>query len=172
MNIDNNDNKIISELKIGQQVHLSNYQDNDFTISDKESMKRHNEYYDNILCSYSDKLKGNLAQKHFYKKIFFWICVSILIVILLFFIGITWWIAGYVLGNPDITFDLAGIVSVITGTAVTFLTSFMILPKIITDYLFNKDEEKNMMQIIENIQKHDLTIRNDIRHTNNKIEND
>ena len=46
----------------------------------------------------------------------------------------------------------------------------MILPKIITDYLFNKDEEKNMMQIIENIQKHDLTIRNDIRYTNNKID--
>lgn len=37
------------------------------------------------------------------------------------------------------------------------------IPKIITKYLFNRKEEENMMNIIQNIQKHDLTIRQDIK---------
>ena len=54
-------------------------------------------------------------------------------------------------------------VSVITGTVVTMLSSLstmivsiLKLPKIIAEYLFNKKEDKQMNQIIKNIQSYEI----------------
>ena len=62
-----------------------------------------------------------------------------------------------------LTFQINNIVAVVTAIGTAFVSSFFIIPKIITKYLFNRKEEENMMNIIQNIQKHDLTIRQDIK---------
>lgn len=64
-------------------------------------------------------------------------------------------------------FQINNIISIISAISIAFVSSFMIIPKIITNYLFNLNEEKNMMEIIQNIQKHDLNIRQDIKEYKN-----
>lgn len=37
-------------------------------------------------------------------------------------------------------------------------TIYLTIPKIISNYLFNKDEEKYMCEIVKNIQGHDIAL--------------
>ena len=47
----------------------------------------------------------------------------------------------------------------------------MILPKVITRYLFNKKEEENMMNVINKIQEYDTKIRQNIKEHDDKKDN-
>ena len=45
---------------------------------------------------------------------------------------------------------------------VYMLGTFMVVPQMITKYLFNKKEEENLAAIISKIQKYDRDIRGDL----------
>lgn len=49
-----------------------------------------------------------------------------------------------------------------TGT-VSFASVFIVLPKIIAEYLFNTSDEKNMVDIIKNMQEYDKSLRENIK---------
>ena len=77
----------------------------------------------------------------------------------------------FIFANPDVSFDIASIVSLIGAMATAFISSFMILPKVITRYLFNKKEEENMMNVINKIQEYDTKIRQNIKEHDDKKDN-
>lgn len=81
--------------------------------------------------------------------------VSCAILVLSFLAGLVIPIV-YLLCSKDLI--LANYLSLILPELLTFFTSFMVIPKIITNYLFNKDEEKYMSQIISNTQKFDSNL--------------
>ncbi len=82
-------------------------------------------------------------------------------------IGSVWVIIQMTYQYQHLTFAIQNVISIVSAISVAFIASFMIIPKIITNYLFNLNEEKNMMEIIQNIQKHDLAIRKDIKEYKN-----
>ena len=139
-----------------------------FVTNDEISMRHHNEAYTKILEAYSDTLKTNLENKNQYKRKFFYCCLYTLRPLAFGFPAILTIIIGYILLYPDNHLDIKSIVTVITAMSAAFISSFMILPKIITQYLFNLDEEKNIREIIKNIQEHDKVIREDIKEFRNK----
>lgn len=130
---------------------------NSFVGNDELSMRSHNESYTKILAGYSNTLEENLTAKCDYKKWFFWCCIGILFSVAMTLIG----------SVQHLTFAIQNVISIVSAISVAFIASFMIIPKIITNYLFNLNEEKNMMEIIQNIQKHDLAIRKDIKEYKN-----
>lgn len=73
-----------------------------------------------------------------------------------------------ILNNPNKEFDIKSITTIISAISIAFISSFMYIPKLITRYLFNLNEDANMIEVIQNIQRHDLTIRKNINNTTKK----
>ena len=59
--------------------------------------------------------------------------------------------------NNEVSTDT--LIVTMVNTIISFLSSFIVLPKIIAEYLYNSDEEKDMTELIKNIQERDKTIR-------------
>lgn len=110
----------------------------------------HETAYTKILDAYAKNIEKTLEKKRCYKSLIFWlsfglligvfILLVVLLVILLWkkpFSGITEWC------------------SIVIPALVSFLTVFFVIPKVITEYLFNSEEEKYMSEIIKNIQNYD-----------------
>lgn len=107
--------------------------------------KVHEEDYTKILAAYAENLGITLKRKRRYKTLVFWLSYVLLIAVSFVFgkmlfsdfeNSAKWW-------------------SVIGPALASFLTVFIVIPKIITDYLFNAEEEKYMSEIIKNIQSYD-----------------
>ncbi len=133
---------------------------------DIQSMINHNKSYDRILELYIKSVEENMSAKKRYKRRFSRCCniilYSISATLLLSLICIMIMTFKY----PHIDFNIQNIIAVISAISVAFVSSFMIIPKMITQYLFNLNEEDNVRHIIKNIQEHDLTIRKSIHHDN------
>lgn len=148
-----------------QSLKESTFRDNEtsFVSNDVVSMEAHNESYTNILKAYSEELEGNIRFKNKCKGCFFYLCVGVMGSICIALIAVLGTITYMTFKYQHLTFQINNIVAVAAAIGTAFVSSFFIIPKIITKYLFNRNEEENMMNIIQNIQKHDLTIRQDIK---------
>lgn len=126
--------------------------------SDTISMKLHNNQYDELLTCYVVHTKSSFKTKQLYKKIFFWCSIGILvsIVILLIFTTIVCIFRK---------FDTS-VISILVPVATSFLTVFIVIPQIITKYLFNEMEEENISKMVGNIQQMDREIRKNIFSNN------
>lgn len=134
-----------------------------FVGNDIVSMESHNESYTNILKAYSDSLKANLKFKNCCKNLFFYLCIAVMGIICIALVSILFIITYMTFKYQHLSFQISNIIAIVTAIGGAFISSFIIIPKIITEYLFNLKEEENMMNIIQNIQKHDLEIRKDIK---------
>ena len=112
-----------------------------------ELTKQHENSYTQILKAYTTDLEKTLKTKRLYKHFVFWLAFVFLVVSFLFF-GIMI-IISLKLENLERT--ILAIIPVI----ISFLTIFIVIPHIITEYLFNLEEEKYMSEIIKNIQIYD-----------------
>lgn len=110
----------------------------------------HEECYTDILKSYSKTLQTTLEKKLCYKKLIFWLSFMLLCIfpiIIVVIICLYLWDGYY-----D---NIAGWCSVIIPALISFLIVFIVIPQVITQYLFNADEEKYMSDIIKHIQDYD-----------------
>lgn len=130
--------------------------DEELKASDIESMKKHNQDFNALLSAYVKNADKNLRNKLELKITFFYVCIIIMILVTF----VTILISCIALFND---FKTEHIISVLLTNAVSFFTSFIILPKTIATYLFNTDEEKNMTEIIKSIQDYDKDIRNRLK---------
>lgn len=135
------------------------HSDYDLMESDTDSMKIHNQCFNQLLKAYVKNADKNLNTKLSLKITFFYICVVILILITISMVLISM----FALFN---NFEKSTLFSILLTNAVSFLTSFIVLPKIIAKYLFNTEEEKNMTEIVKSIQAYDKDIRNRYRKRN------
>lgn len=127
--------------------------DNTLKYSDINSMKNHNENFDRLLSIYVDNAYKNLTKKFDFKKEFFEVCLNTMVLVTLLMMFVTVWVLIKGVAGTEI-------ISILITNIGAFLTTFIILPKTIADYLFDSEEEKNMTEIIKNIQEHDKDIRN------------
>lgn len=132
--------------------------------NDIDAVIEHNRSYSFILKSYSKNLKASSELKLKLKKEFFNQCCLILGVIVLVLVLVIIWTTFRILSYPEIKFDTNGITTVLATLAGTFLTSFIVLPYVISKYLFDTEEEKHLMNVLKIIKAYDLYVR---KHLNN-----
>lgn len=127
--------------------------------SDTSNLSEHNKQYTELLKAYVEDFKENSKNKRKNKEKLFKIAK-----LLLFFIPTTTIILMFVilfcLANNKVSI-LDAIPELIVALT-TLLGTFMTIPKMITKYLFNKDEEEHLAKIIGKIQKYDRDIREDL----------
>ena len=120
-------------------------------LSDKE---QHEASYTEILKAYTKSIQKTLCWKFWFKVAMFFLSYALLIAVSvwLFFA-----LKGSVASKEAVeaVFDWKEWLVSIGPVVVSFLTVFIVIPKVITEYLFNSEEEKYMSEIIKNIQDYD-----------------
>lgn len=117
----------------------------------KETAKaKHESAYTTILDAYAENIEKTLKTKRLFKAMVFWLAFALLALVFLLLVGLLIWSVW----KKPFT-GLKEWCTVIIPALVSFLTVFFVIPKIITEYLFNSEEEKYMSEIIKNIQNYD-----------------
>ena len=121
---------------------------------------KYTDAYINILDTYKEQISSSVTKKNDLKECFFKTIKVIM-----------YWLAGIFACTLALSIILFAImifnnyssVAVITGAITTIFSSFTTmvlsifkLPKIIAEYLFIKEEDKLMSEIIQNIQKYEI----------------
>lgn len=127
--------------------------------SDTSSLSKHNKQYTALLKAYVKYFKLNSENKSKNKEelfsiakgLLFWmpLCTVIFIFATLILLAI---------GIIDFLESLPGLFTAL----VSLIGTFMVVPQMITEYLFNKEEEKHLTDIIGKIQEYDRDIRGGI----------
>lgn len=123
------------------------------TEFNKSSPKdKHETAYTDILDAYKDNIKSTLAKKSTYKPIIFWLSFSFLLIAFLMVLIL---VISFVFWQEPLFDDTIELCAVIIPALASFLTVFFVIPKVVTEYLFNTEEEKYMSEIIKSIQNYD-----------------
>lgn len=104
--------------------------------------------YSEILQNYQNYINKALIAKICFKWITF-----IVVIIILTFISVSTMIIF--IKCISLNMEIVDWISIAIPTLTSFLSSFIILPKIITEYLFSKDEETNMRDFIKLVMEYD-----------------
>ena len=117
----------------------------------KETAKdKHENAYTTILDAYAENIEKTLKTKRLLKAMVFWLAFALLSIVFLLLVFLLFWLVW----KKPFT-GLKEWCTVIIPALVSFLTVFFVIPKIITEYLLNSEEEKYMSEIIKNIQNYD-----------------
>lgn len=134
-------------------------------LDSNDKKTTHNQYteaYVELLSTYSEHFRKASEKKNELKKEFFefiknimcwmvWIFAGVIVLTLILIISLAW------TGNTaDVTEIITAAIVSIISSFVTMVLAIFKLPKIIADYLFNKQEDKMMKSIIKNIQKYEI----------------
>ncbi len=119
---------------------------NDSQFNKPTSKEKHEDAYTKILDAYAADIVETLEKKSIYKSHVFWLSFSLLVGVSLLIV--------YLLRFKTLS-TVTEWCMVVLPALVSFLTVFFVIPKIITEYLFNSEEEKYMSEIIKNIQNYD-----------------
>lgn len=149
---DNNDN--INDLQ-NNNSFLENYQNLDYTYKESQNNQiiKREKLFNTFLESYTKEYKYKSEQKRKLKYIFF-----IVILVILGIIVISSIILLIVLLNLKL--NLSNIIITLVSTSAEIITSLLILPKIIAEYLFDKEEEQHLNEIISKMQDYNLNSKN------------
>lgn len=124
--------------------------------SDTSSLSAHNQQYTELLRAYVFDFRENSNAKRKNKTSMFRIAKGLLIgipaAIIMFLL-----LCLLCLALDKVT--VIEILPEIVTALVTLLGTFMVIPQMITKYLFNKKEEENLALIIGKIQEYDRDIR-------------
>ncbi len=130
--------------------------DADLANIDRGSMKKHSGEYDKLLSAYTSHIEKTLNSKR-NMKLWFYV-ISIIVMFLstvILIICVIYTISS--IHNSSLGF-LDYIPSCVTALS-SFLTVYIVIPKIIAKYLFNSHEENVMKDIVTSIQEYDKQIR-------------
>ena len=120
--------------------------DTDDEFNAEKNVSRHEKRYTDILDAYTDSLQETLKRKLKYKTWIFWLSFVLLCAFPI----------GFVILVSTKRFDsISEWCAVIVPVLISFLTVFIVIPQVITQYLFNAEEEKYMSDVIKHIQDYD-----------------
>ena len=121
---------------------------------------QYKEAYVGILNAYQEQLKQSVVKKNELKDNFFK-CIKNIMYFMVVTFGIVVIFSLIIMGLMIIFESIS--TEIVSGTLLSIISSFVTmilaiykLPQIIADYLFNKEEDKQMTDIIINIQKYEL----------------
>lgn len=177
-NISTNGDNIFNENEL-EDVNSSNYNninnlqddinflkdfrqlDYDYTKSQNEQIIEREKLFNNFLKEYTQTFKEKSKQKKILKNIFFG-CIMIVL------IGVPT-VSFVFIAKADNTIEL---IATVLSSLGEFITAFIILPKIIAKYLFDKEEDKNLTNLIIKMQDYNLSSKHKgKKDENNDIEN-
>lgn len=115
-----------------------------------EEQKKRDEKITELLRYYTENYKRKSDGNKHYKRIIFGVSISILIVFSFIILYLF-----YRCSNMKDA-DLVNHLSVLVTACVTYLTLVIGILKIITQYVFPKNEEEYITRIVQSIQKNDL----------------
>lgn len=124
--------------------------------SDTSNLTKHNEQYTTLLKVYVNNFHKVAIDKRAHKRILFYVSIFLLIIITLATIALMFLSLYYLVTDQADTLE---VIPQLIASLSSFLGTFIVIPKIITKYLFNKKEEENLANIIEKIQQYDRDIR-------------
>ncbi|MCI9357862.1 MAG: hypothetical protein HFH59_10035 [Lachnospiraceae bacterium] len=132
--------------------------DDELQNDDRIRMKERNKKYSEVLDAYVSNTKKVLWIKLVFRVIFLLVSMGALVGIFVVFCAVLWWAAN---GKIEAGY-LETVVTIISSMA-AMMTVFIVLPKIMTKYLFDVEEEKNIYNIVKQIQDYDQVIRENLR---------
>lgn len=106
--------------------------------------------YTNLLDAFKENFKNTFKQKLKEKNIFFIFSLTLLGTMTIAFAFLSCWI---IVNNKKI--EIATLTAFVSAFA-SLLSLYIIFPKIIAEYLFNKNEDDKMVELIKGIQEHDM----------------
>ena len=133
----------------------------DLNKSDVSSLSKHNHQYTKLLKTYVKEFKINSKNKSNNKESIFIIAKRLLTYIPLF--TCFFMLATLLLLALNVIDFLEAIPGLLTAL-VSLIGTFMVIPQMITEYLFDKDEEKHLAEIISRIQEYDRDVRGDYKN--------
>ena len=130
-------------------------------INQNRSHEAYTASYIGILDTYKEQIQDSAENKITLKDRFFDTIRFTMLVVLWLFVGVitfSFVLFGLMIFfNTEFTGLIAGAVVSVVSSFVTMVLSIFKLPQIVAEYLFNKEEDRNMNTIIENIQKYENT---------------
>ena len=105
-----------------------------------ENKNKRSQLYSDILTYYANYLRDTFISKKRYKLITY-ICVMSILV------GIT--VVTIILFFMHSSFEMKEWLAIAIPLMISFLTVFIVIPQIITNYLFDRDEESHLTELIK-----------------------
>ncbi len=128
--------------------------DDDLADSDNAHQIKHGERYSDILSAYQEHVTRTLFWKFIFKLIFFFVSMAVLVASPIIFFKVFLACSASEAAAVKLSTLLP-----LGAALIQFLTSYLVLPRIIAEYLFNIGEETSVVSIVENMQKYDMEIR-------------
>ena len=141
INSDNTEHVKIYQSNEAEEISQSN----DFINREKDSYIKIDQEFKRFLHNFVNIEEKKEQQKLNLKDQFFWFIMIGFLALMLTPLIIV--IVGRNMSNASM------IVSLITAL-IELVSAIIVLPKIIAEYLFNKEEDANMIQIIKNMQEY------------------
>lgn len=141
---------------IGRSNTQEVYSDNDLYANDMKSLTEHNAQYTLLLKQYVKRFSDSAEETQKYRKAVFVLSSFILGISSLAAIAVLVIIVIMALSNK---LEVISSLTAIITASISFFSAYIVIPKIIIEYLFNKEEEKNLTEIIGRIQDYDSKIR-------------
>lgn len=137
---------------------------NNHKQSDESVYLQHTKKYTDLLDVFIKSSRSSNLLKFWLKIFFFFVIISIML-FLSYLFGYSIHYSFNIIEELDVTNQdsvgsIIGIVSAIISSLTTMIVSLIKLPKIIAKYLFNPEEDQNMVKIIGQIQHYDLEMYN------------
>jgi len=117
---------------------------------DEQQRRQHELDHTALLSGYTKYQLGALKYKNCYKLGFFVLC-SVLLLFPVVFVVIVY--CG--IHNGWLPADTYSTVAAIVAAALGLVADVAVLPGIMGEYFFNKEEDKNIVQLFSNAQKND-----------------
>lgn len=156
------DDNIIKELLdgISQSNQIKN--DNDLRKQDIKSLGQHTEDYDTILRNYSTHVEKTLCYKRRMKTVFFIMSIIIMVTCIVL---VCICIYNLLTNISEKDYNVINYIAPTITSITSFLTIYIVIPKIIAQYLYDSKEETAMREIISSIQEYDKYVRKSLNDT-------
>lgn len=148
--------RILAQLRLKSYSTVNS--DEQLKNDDRFRMKERNGKYSEILEAYTKNAKRVLLIKFIFRIVFLLVSIGALIGTFIVFCITIWCI----LTKKVEAAYIETIVSILSAM-VSMVTVFIVLPKIMTKYLFDIEEEKNMYNVVKQIQDYDQVIRENLK---------
>lgn len=123
-----------------------------------EHHTKYTKSYTALVDAYTQQLAINAKSKKDLKERFFNVMCTIIFFMIFSFIGTLVFTFDLLFKKNISPTIISGIIPAIISSFVTMLTAILKLPQIIANYLFNKDEDNQMVEIIKSIQRYEIDI--------------
>lgn len=134
---------------------IQNNEQNEKMDDQKTTHEKYTDVYVDFLTQYKIQLSSSMSTKNILKGCFFGVIVFVMLVVVVAFLVVVWRAFDLLKLNSSIETVTASAVSIVSSF-VTVIVAILKLPQIVASYLFNKEEDNLMKEVISNIQNYEI----------------